>query len=919
MAGLLKKLFDIERHELARALLMFLYAFLLLSAYLILKPVRNSLFLDKFGADQLVYMYMIIAAAATPIAWLYGWTAARTTLPRLIGGTTLVLVLSMGVFWYLIGQQYSWLIYVFYVWVSLFGVFTTSQFWLLANYVFDAREAKRLFPVIGAGAIAGGILGSALTSQLAELVGTANLLWFCVGFMLACFGILSAVWRMRQGDDPGKAKRRKKSQDVSGMLPIIARSRHLKLIAIMIALTVIVSTFVDFQFNKVVKEAFDDRDKLTAFFGTFFLALSLVSLVLQLLLSSRILRRFGIGAAILFLPVGLLLGSTAILLYPVLWSAIAVKISDGSFRYSINKTGLELLYLPVSAAIKGRIKAFMDVVGDRLARGLGGAALYLVNDILAWPVQWISFLSAALISVWIFVAVLLKREYSRTFRATLTKRTIDAEEIRVQLQDGTSIDEIASVLTAGDRRQILFVLELLADAKDARLAEPLLQLLTHRSPEVRLSALNRLATLDGVKLTDPITKLLQDDDAGVRAAAVRYLCQHQPDNATDLLEKCLTGDDPNLVSAAIGSALEFAEVTGGRDMIEKHRERFLALPGQDGDTARCHLAAALQFVAPGDPLTDLISHFLADSNTEVVQAALTSASRLKRRDWVPAIINALGKPKLRGTAGETLLAYGPAILGTLRDAMLDTSLPSPIRLRIPKIISRMDTDEAAGILFAQIGLSDALLRFVIIKALNRARRRRGDLRLNTDWIRRLIRTEAENYYRLLNYETAIRSDNGENKPEQLLLRALRDSRARHLEQAFRLSGLIYPINDMFYAFRGATSQLRIFRARAIEFLDTVWERSEKRFLFPILEQRTDLVATGLKLFGMTPVSHADATRELLTGQDLWLAACTSNLVAAECLREHREDIARLTNSSHTVLRETARNTVSALDKTEENE
>ena len=159
MAGLLKKLFDIERHELARAVLMFLYAFLLLSAYLILKPVRNSLFLDKFGADQLVYMYMIIAAAATPIAWLYGWTAARTTLPRLVGGTTLVLVLCMAVFWYLVSQQYSWLIYVFYVWVSLFGVFTTTQFWLLANYVFDAREAKRLFPVIGAGAIAGGILG----------------------------------------------------------------------------------------------------------------------------------------------------------------------------------------------------------------------------------------------------------------------------------------------------------------------------------------------------------------------------------------------------------------------------------------------------------------------------------------------------------------------------------------------------------------------------------------------------------------------------------------------------------------------------------------------------------------------------------------------------------------------------------------
>jgi len=77
MTVLLKRVFDIERKEITRALLMFLYAFLLLSAYLILKPVRNSLFLNRFGADQLVYMYMIIAATATPIAWIYGWTAAR--------------------------------------------------------------------------------------------------------------------------------------------------------------------------------------------------------------------------------------------------------------------------------------------------------------------------------------------------------------------------------------------------------------------------------------------------------------------------------------------------------------------------------------------------------------------------------------------------------------------------------------------------------------------------------------------------------------------------------------------------------------------------------------------------------------------------------------------------------------------------
>lgn len=917
MSALFKKLFDIERHELTRALLMFLYAFLLLSAYLILKPVRNSLFLSRFGADQLIFMYMIIAVTAAPIAWLYGWTAARTTLPRLVGGTMLILVLNMGVFYYLITQQYSWLIYVFYVWVSLFGVFTTSQFWLLANYVFDAREAKRLFPFIGAGAIAGGILGSLLTSQLAELVGTENLLWFCMLFMVSCFGILMAVWRMRQGDDPKKAKRKKKSQDLSGMLPIILGSRHLKLIALLISVTVIVSTFVDFQFNKVVEEAFDKKDELTAFFGSFFLWLSVISLGLQLLFSSRILRRFGIGAAIMFLPVGLLLGSTAIFIWPVLMSAIAVKISDGAFRYSINKTGMELLYLPVPVAIKGRVKALMDVVGDRLARGVGGGLLYCVNDLLQWPVQWISFISAALIATWIGIAVMLKREYSRTFRASLNTRSIDAEEMQVQLRDSASIETIARLLADGDRRQILFALELLAEEKDSRLVEPLAQLLSHESAEVRKTALRRLIPIQEGDLAQTVEPLLRDPDADVRVEAVRYLCTHASDDPREFLASYLASDDPLLVSAAARCAMESASAIDIKNLLtEEHFDRVMALEGDVGIEARQQLAAALHFLPPDNPLSGMTRRFLTDECPEVRRAAMTSASHLKKRDLLPLILTGLSEPKLRAAAGEALLAYGPAILGTLRDTMLDTAQPARVRLRIPKIISKMDTAEAVELLFAQVHIDDALLRYVVIKGLNRARKRMGDLPLEKNRIKPLIINEAKSYYQLLNFEAAIKTDDNPSRAERLMLRALGDGRKRHLDQAFRVAGLVYPISDMYFAYRGVVSSARPHRARAIEYLDTVWERSEKQRLFPILERRDDLPAIGRKLFDLTSLLRTETIDTLLKSADQWLAACAANLVGSERLKEHRDSVAPLINSPHTALSETARTTLRHLERSE---
>ncbi len=920
MAGLFKRLFDIERQELSRALLMFLYAFLLLSAYLILKPVRNSLFLNRFGADQLVYMYMLIAAAATPIAWLYGWTAARTSLPRLVGGTTIVLVVCLGVFQYLIAQHYSWLIYVFYIWVSLFGVFTTTQFWLLANYVFDAREAKRLFPFIGAGAIAGGILGSLLTSQLAELVGTENLLWFCVLFMIACFGILLAVWRMRQGDDPRKAGRKKKSQDLSGMLPIIARSRHLKLLTAIIAVTVMVSTLVDFQFNKVVKSVFDNKDELTAFFGSFFFWLSIASLVLQLAFSSRILRRFGVGVAIMFLPVGLLLGSTAIFLWPVLMSAVAVKISDGSFRYSINKTGMELLYLPVPVAIKGRIKALMDVVGDRLARGVGGALLYLVNDTLQWPVQWISSLSAALIAVWMVTAVLLRREYSRTFRASLDTRAIDAGEVRVQLRDAASIEAVSQVLTSGDNRQILFALELLADEKDNRLAGPLVGLLSHESHDIRRRAVRRLIPLEHDHLNAEIEPLLKDADPDVRVEAVRYLCLHSPEGSRELLTGYLGSDDPQLVSAAARCALEYDTEADTASLVTvAHFERVLSHTGDPGVIARRQLAEALRFADPDQPLAAMCTRLLADENEDVKRAALISAAHLKKRAHLPVIIGYLGVPGLRGSAGRALLAYGPTILGTLRDAMLDPAHPAAVRLRIPKVISQMDTEEAAEILFARVNTGDALLRYVVLKGLNRMRRRIGDLPFDPGRIKRLFAAEAESYYRLLNYEPVVSSSDEDSPARKLMLRALQDSRNRHLEQAFRLAGLIYPIGDMYFAYRGAVSNLRILRARSIEFLDTVWDRRERQLLLPILERQDSLPEIGRKLFGLGRLSQSEVIQEVLGGDDLWLAACAANLAASEGLQEQLEQIAALARSSHPVLRETAATALRQLRDTRSNE
>ncbi|UCE19916.1 MAG: hypothetical protein JSV84_06115, partial [Gemmatimonadota bacterium] len=320
---------------------MFTYIFLIIASLLIVKPVRNSLFLTHMGVSKLPYAFILVAISAAVIISLYSKFTNRIQLNRMmLYATVFAITLLLG-FYVLLSLDYGagWFYYAFYVWVAIFGVLSTSNFWLLANYMFNAREAKRLFGFIGSGAIAGGIFGGYLTNVLAPVIGTKNMILFCVGFAVCCLCILTQVWRRwarRNYDD--RIHRERRMADHSSresILNTILNSRHLTYIAGVVGIGVIVANLVDYQFNAVASEVITDEDKLTAFFGFWLSSLSIASLCIQLFLTGRILRVFGVMASLSFLPVGIFIGAAGILFQPALWSAVFIKVSDGSFKHSI--------------------------------------------------------------------------------------------------------------------------------------------------------------------------------------------------------------------------------------------------------------------------------------------------------------------------------------------------------------------------------------------------------------------------------------------------------------------------------------------------------------------------------------------------------------------------------------------------------
>src|SRR5262245_56722665 len=519
-----QRIFGIREGEWFRVLLMFSYLFLLIACYITTKSVRDAMFLTEIGVNQLPYVFILIALVVGSISSAYSRAAARVSLKTLIRTTSLIAISNLVLFWLFLPGTGAWMYYVLYLWVSVFGVFTASQFWLLANHVFNAREAKRLFALIGAGGVLGGTFGGAFTSFGAHRFGTPHLLLWCAVFMGLTILILEVVSREAPTVEtpvPLDEEQTSGSSETRRLLRLIWASRHLTMLTAILGITVIVESFVDFELKFLSKQLFSTQDQLTSFFGTLFAYLGTLSMLFQIFFTGRFLKRLVVVASILFMPLSLFAGSLVLAIFPTVWAVGFLKISDGSFRYSIHRSGIELLYLPVPMSIKNQVKGFIDMFIDRFGRGIGGLLLIFLSQVLPLSaprraIRPASLLSCVLIGIWLYLSSAIRKEYLTSFRLALEKKTLHPEMLRVAIADSASLEPILRVLENQDERQVLYALSLLEDVSPTVWSDHAVRLLQHPSSSVRALALERLAADPQDDLTETVRHCLQDPDLEVR-------------------------------------------------------------------------------------------------------------------------------------------------------------------------------------------------------------------------------------------------------------------------------------------------------------------------------------------------------------------------------------------------------------------
>ncbi len=875
---------DLRPGERRLAVLMSANYFLLLLFYYLLKPARDSLFLVEISPERLPLAYLLTALVAAPVTAAYARAGLRRRLDWLIALTIIILMVSLIVLRLLIDVRQDWVFYLLYGWVGVAGGLTTSQFWLLANGVFDAAQAKRVFPMLSLGGIAGAFVGGEFTSFLILELGLPTqdlLLVGCV--VLAAVGLVSRqVWGHRPAGmdvaaDPTREDER--SGDFRSIIRSIARSRHLSLTVGIIALTVMTASFIDFQFKTVTWQTIGDEAELTSFLGRFYGRMSLLSLLVQALFAARLIRWLGVGGVLLVLPAVLAGGVLGMVLLPGLTAAMIMRGSDITLKYSVDKTSRELLFLPIPLALKKRTKVFIDMFVDRWARGMAGGLLLLLTLVLNWDLSRIAMVTLVLLAGWLTLALLMRREYVNSFRLALSRREIDLAGLTVQIDDASAVKVLVGALGSDNQREVVYALDMLQGVQSSQLLAAVRPLLDHPSHEVRRRAMEVLCLngepADGKRARE----FLADPDLGVRVAAVACAEIHGSTEGQShaFLAEMLAGEP-----AGRNAALAF--IAGGdqgaayRDLITEPVVDAILNDTEDTGGEGREVLAGL----PWDPAgcSDALWDFLAqDPEAAVVEAAMAgvgSRRDFSRLDW---LLGQLGHPHLRiharGALAE-LAKEDAGVIDELEAFFLSDDNPARAREEIPRILELVPAQESVDILLNHLATRRPELRFGVLKALGKLRSRYPGLKFDREVVSAEISIEAGRFFQLSRMGAQL-PELGE--PARLLGRVMTETQTLRLESVFRLLGLLYPLRDVLNSYHGVMSGRRVPRANAQEFLDNLLDGHHRRLVLSLIDEQPAHEAwreAGLLAdldLGEPARNSAEALDILSRDCDPWLAAC----------------------------------------------
>lgn len=415
----LMRAIDIRDGELRALLWSFAYFFFLLSSYYILRPLRDEMGIAG-GVRNLQWLFTATFVAMLVAVPLFGALAARFPRRRIVPVTYRFFAINILIFYGLMSADIGGVhvARVFFVWVSVFNLFVVSVFWSFMADLWRNEQGKRLFGFIAAGGSAGALAGPVITIGLVGVLGPVALL--LVSALLLEVSVRCVGRLLRAGGPENPAPVAEAPPMGGGFLAGIvevARSPYLLGICCYILLFTTLSTFLYFMQAQIVADAFDDPAERTRIFAMIDLSVAIVTILIQCLVTGRLVRWIGVGGALAFLPVVSIAGFAMLAAAPLVATLIAFQALRRASNFAISRPGREMLFTVVAPEQKYKAKNFIDTAvyrgGDAVAgwafAGLRGAGLDITG---------IAAASIPLALVWGALALGLGRRQDRLAATT---------------------------------------------------------------------------------------------------------------------------------------------------------------------------------------------------------------------------------------------------------------------------------------------------------------------------------------------------------------------------------------------------------------------------------------------------------------------------------------------------------------------
>ncbi|HUK01696.1 MAG TPA: Npt1/Npt2 family nucleotide transporter [Steroidobacteraceae bacterium] len=424
-ARLFKALAAVEPFELKAVILSMLYFFFLFGSYSVVKPVRDAMG-TVYGMSHIQELFTATFFASFLFAPLYAGLAARIKLSSFLPWVYGFVAISILAFYVLfIGGKYQdkWIAAAFYVWVSTFNMLIISVFWSFMADIFSRTQAKRLFGFIAAGGTVGGIVGPAVATFLAKLVGNNGLMLIsAAGFVVTAL-IVVLLSREKQKLVAAGAEAQRTSLDhrLGGNpfagFALLARSPYLLLLALFLLLMTWISTIVYIQLGDLITKAFASREARTQAYALIDLSVNSIAVIIQLLGTGRFIQRFGVTTGLLLNPVIMVIAFLAIVFSPVLMILGGIQILRRVAEYAVAKPTREMLFTVVDQQSKYKAKNVIDTVVYRFG---DVTSAWVSSLILPFGVAGLAIFGAIVCLIWFPVGYVLGRRYENMRGAEAT-------------------------------------------------------------------------------------------------------------------------------------------------------------------------------------------------------------------------------------------------------------------------------------------------------------------------------------------------------------------------------------------------------------------------------------------------------------------------------------------------------------------